>query len=154
MIAAFGAILATLIIFHSVGDQWVQTHHQAITKGLPSIAGRIACFLHVWTYTATLAVGLVLLRSVTGMRIDPDWYFTGLWISAVSHYVIDRRAPLYTIARWVGKLGYIDGVTVVRTAQGVPQTAGPGTGAFELDKSLHYLFLFLSALAMAQGASL
>jgi hypothetical protein len=44
---------AALFVAHQVADHWIQTQHQADTKGCPGWPGRIACAAHVASYTAT-----------------------------------------------------------------------------------------------------
>lgn len=101
--------------WHGIGDYWLQTPRQAKEKGLPGWPGRRACLAHVATYTAALCVGLAALAAWTSTGYDPVRLCAGLTISAVSHYVVDRRAPLLKMARlfkdddeWLLKFGGLE----------------------------------------------
>jgi hypothetical protein len=133
---AFGSYVAG----HQVADYWVQTGAQAMRKGLPGWAGRRACAAHVVTYTLTLAVFLALAAWVLALPVSPVAAAAGLFVSAVTHYFADRRAPL---ARLAGRLGKSDF-----------WNAGEGlaSGAAHLDQSWHWLWIFAAALITAGGA--
>jgi hypothetical protein len=81
------------------------------------------------------AVGAAYL----GLHLDPALTAVGLGVSAVSHYVADRRAPLRRIADALGKRRF------VRVA------AGGINGAYLLDQAWHRCFLVWSALIIAAG---
>lgn len=146
----FAVLAPTLYAAHQVGDYWVQTHHQALTKGKPRLEGQLACLRHVATYTATTALftGLVWLL----LDLDVTWggFLAGQLVSAVTHYWADRRAPLLKLAglldRSTGKLTF--------AALGTPRPGRDdnptlGTGAAALDQSWHWLWLFAAALLTA-----
>jgi hypothetical protein len=146
----FAVVLPTLYAAHQVGDYWVQTHHQALTKGKPRSEGQLACLRHVATYTATTALftGLVWLL----FDLDVTWlgFLLGQAVSAGTHYWADRRAPLLKLAglldRSTGKLTF--------AALGTPRPGHDdnptlGTGAAALDQSWHILWLFAAALITA-----
>jgi hypothetical protein len=137
--ATFAAVAAVCYAAHQAGDYWVQTGTQARDKGLPGWKGREACAQHVMTYTGTLAVLLLLANWWLGMRLAPGWVAAGLAVSAVTHYVADRRRPLERIAAALGKGGFYQ--------------AGDGlaTGAALLDQAWHWVWLFVSALVMTGG---
>ncbi|MEU5949629.1 DUF3307 domain-containing protein [Micromonospora sp. NPDC047465] len=132
--AAFAAVFAALYAAHQVADHWVQTQHQADCKGEPGWAGRLACAAHVAAYTLTALVALVTLILATGLRLDPWGVGVGLTISAVSHYIADRRTPLRRLAELLGK----DPMWLTR-----------GGGMYALDQAWHYGFLFVAALMAA-----
>nr|WP_117215133.1 DUF3307 domain-containing protein [Allorhizocola rhizosphaerae] len=136
-LAAFGAIFGTLYAAHQVADHWVQTQHQADHKGLPGSQGRAACLAHVGSYTITSAVMIAVLAGVTGMTITFPWLVVGLWVSAVSHYVADRRVPLRRMADRLGK---------------DPGWLERGGGLYALDQAWHYGWLWVSALVITVGA--
>lgn len=127
---AFAAVFATLYAAHQVADHWVQTQHQADQKGLPGWAGRIACAAHVATYTLTALVAVVALCVATGLRLAPWAVALGLVVSAISHYVADRRVPLRRLADLLGK---------------DPWWLESG-GMYALDQAWHVGFLFVAAL--------
>ncbi|GAA2517958.1 DUF3307 domain-containing protein [Pilimelia columellifera] len=145
-LAAIGGVFAALFAAHQVGDYWVQTDHQAVTKARPGWVGRLACATHVTTYTLTACVALVFLAAATGWRPDVDSAVTGLLISAVSHYVADRRA----VVAWLVEHANLARFYVL----GAPRPDRDdnptlGTGAHALDQSWHIGWLFLSALFIA-----
>lgn len=147
--ATFAAVFATLYAAHEVGDHWVQTHRQALTKGQPGILGRGACAEHVATLTATKAVMLLAVIAVTGLPVTGFAVCAGLAIDAASHYWADRRTTLAALAHRIRKDGYY--------ALGAPRPGHDdaptlGTGAYALDQSWHIAWLFVAALIIAAVA--
>jgi hypothetical protein len=139
--AVFAAVFAAMIAGHHVADYWVQTSGQAARKGLPGWPGRSACAAHVATYTATLTVFISVAHLVLALPLGLGWIFAGLAVSAVTHYVADRRTPLEKLAlRIPGKISFY------RTGDGL------ATGAALLDQAWHWGWLFVSALVVAGGA--
>lgn len=141
--ATFAAVFVALYVAHQVADHWIQTQHQAAAKGRPGWPGRIACACHVSTYTLAglAAVGLVAWRC--GLHIAPGRLVAGLAVSAVTHYVVDRRTPLRRLAELVGSGEFY--------AFGAPRSGrddnpSMGTGAYALDQSWHILWLGIAAL--------
>lgn len=105
-----GSILASILIAHGIGDYWVQTEHQATAKGLPGWVGRRACLAHVATYTLTIAAALAAVSTTQHIPLNPWRVVAGLAVSAVTHYIADRRTPLRRLAIATGKdAGWIDG---------------------------------------------
>ena len=144
--ATFAAVFAALYAAHQVADHWVQTQHQADTKGDPGPAGRVACAAHVASYTATAFGALGLLALATGIDLHPAPVAVGLAVSALTHYVADRRTPLRRLAELTGSARF--------HALGVPRPGRDdnpslGTGAYALDQSWHYAWLFIAALIIA-----
>lgn len=129
--STFAAVFVALFVAHQVADHWVQTDHQACTKGKPGWAGRHACAQHVLWYTVTALIVLATTEAALGMDLSMPRVLLGLAISAVTHYVADRRAPLKWLADRI-KLGYWD-----------------RGGAYQLDQSWHYLWLWVAALVIA-----
>ncbi|GAA1401506.1 hypothetical protein GCM10009639_43890 [Kitasatospora putterlickiae] len=93
-----------------VADHWIQTDYQASTKGQhdhaegqSSAAGRRACAAHVASYTATQAAVLLAGTRLLGVRLRPVPVVAALAVSAVTHYVADRREPLRRLADETGK---------------------------------------------------
>jgi hypothetical protein len=145
-VANFAAAFAALYAAHQVADHWVQTQHQADTKGQPGWRGRLSCAAHVGTYTLTAAVALALLAAVTGLPLDPWKVAAGLAVSAISHYIADRRGPLRRLAELTGSARFY--------ALGIPRpdrddNPSLGTGAYALDQSWHVGWLFVAALFIA-----
>lgn len=136
----FAAVFAALYAAHSVGDHWVQTHHQALTKGGQGRAGRIACATHVGTLTLTKAAALVAVVLVTGLSLTPLTVVAGLVVDAVSHYWADRRITLKRLAARIGKAEFYELGAGARCM---------GTGAYALDQSWHVAWLFIAALIIS-----
>jgi hypothetical protein len=130
-VATVAAASAALGAAHTVADHWIQTQRQADRKGLPGWPGRLACAAHVATYTATALVALLALAWRTGLTLSPAHVAAGLAVSAVSHYVADRRAPLRWAADRLGKN---------------PAWLERGGGLYAMDQSWHIGWLFVAAL--------
>ncbi len=92
--ATFATAFIALYAAHLVADHWVQTCYQAATKGTPGWAGRIACATHVTTYTITALVALLAAAWRLRLDLNPVHLAVGLAISAITHYIADRRTPL------------------------------------------------------------
>ncbi|MFE9426213.1 hypothetical protein ACFYNO_25015 [Kitasatospora sp. NPDC006697] len=142
--ARFAAAYALLRAAADVADHWVQTDHQARTKGQhdhhegqSSAAGRRACAAHVATYTATQAAALVGGLALLGVRGRPSRVAAALALSAGTHYIADRREPLRRLATATGKGSFV-------------HLADHGmNGAYLLDQSWHHLFETAAALIVA-----
>ncbi|RKT16891.1 hypothetical protein BX285_1247 [Streptomyces sp. 1114.5] len=96
--ARFAAAYALFRAAGDVADHWIQTDHQAATKGhhdhtdgQSSAAGRRACAAHVATYTATQGAALIGGSRLLGVRLRPGPVAAALALSAVTHYVADRQ---------------------------------------------------------------
>ncbi|MFF2044032.1 hypothetical protein ACFVVX_26795 [Kitasatospora sp. NPDC058170] len=129
----FAAVYALLRASADVADHWIQTDHQAATKGQhdhaegqSSAAGRRACAAHVASYTATQAVVLLAGTRLLGVRLRPVPLAAALAVSAVTHYAADRREPLRRLADATGK-----GVFVRLADHGL-------NGGYLLDQSWHH----------------
>ncbi|GAA2810067.1 hypothetical protein GCM10010441_38380 [Kitasatospora paracochleata] len=139
--ARFAAAYALLRSAADVADHWVQTDHQARTKGQhdhhegqSSAAGRRACAAHVATYTATQAAALIAGPRLLGVRLRPGPVAAALALSAVTHYVADRREPLRRLADATGS-----GPFYRLTDFGM-------NGAYALDQAFHHAFETCAAL--------
>ncbi|GAA1586836.1 DUF3307 domain-containing protein [Actinoplanes couchii] len=146
MAATFAAVFIALWVAHQVADHWIQTQYQADRKGHPGWSGRIACAAHVTSYTATAAVAVVALAVALDLHLSPWRVVAGLTVSAVTHYIADRRTPLKRLAVLLGADRFY--------ALGVPRPGRDdnpslGTGAYALDQSFHYAWLFVAALIIA-----
>lgn len=142
----FAAVLPALLVAHTVGDNWVQTSHQAAHKGLPGWAGRRACAAHVASYTATTAAVTGLLWIAVGLEITPAGFVLGQLISAVTHYWADRRVHLRRLCERTGRGGFW---TLGAPRPGRDDNPTLGTGAYALDQSWHHGWLFITALITA-----
>ena len=133
--ARFAVSYALLRAAADVADHWIQTDHQAANKGQhdhndgqSSAAGRRACAAHVATYTATQAGALLAGSHVLGVRLRPGPVVAALALSAVTHYVADRREPLRRLADATGKSRFV-------------RLADHGmNGAYCLDQAWHHAF--------------
>lgn len=137
-----GTWFATLFAAHQVADHHVQRDRDAQLKGRPGRVGQMACLRHVASYTATAVLAVGATAAVTGARPRLGRVLVGLGLSAVSHYVIDRRKPLERFAKAAGHEGFY------KLGQ---STDSPclGTGAYVMDQSAHVAFLYAAALIMA-----
>lgn len=128
MIAEVGTIGFVLFAAHHVGDYWVQTDAQAQAK--EHHAG--ACLAHVGTYLLTHAVFLAGLALATGWTPSVAGTLAGFAVTAVTHYLADRRAPLRWLAAHTGGGGFWD-----------------RGGAPLLDQAWHIGWLAVTALLIA-----
>ncbi|MGC4891102.1 DUF3307 domain-containing protein [Micromonospora sp. DT227] len=144
--ADFTAVFAALYAGHQVADHWIQTQHQADHKGLPGWVGRWNCVKHVVTYGATQLAALALVAAVAGLPLNPWTLTAGMAVNLASHYIADRRTPLFRLALATGSARF--------WRLGAPRpdrddNPSLGTGAYALDQSWHIGWLFLSALLIA-----
>jgi hypothetical protein len=146
----FAVVLPSLLVAHQVADHWVQTSHQAGNKGRPDWTGRWACFKHVATYTLVTAAVVGLVWTVFGLPISPAGFVAGQVVSAVTHYWADRRFTLARLVEWLGKTDFYR-LGAPRT--GKDDNPSLGTGAYVLDQSWHWLWLFVAALVTASGVA-
>lgn len=144
--AHFAAVFAALWVAHQVADHWVQTDRQAAHKALPGWRGRLACTEHVATYTATALLALAPLVCLLGMTLPVAQVAAGLAVSAVTHWILDRRWLLVWLADRTGSKKF---VRLGMPRPGRDDNPVLGTGANALDQSAHYLFLFVAALTIA-----
>ncbi|BCJ44707.1 hypothetical protein GCM10010168_15200 [Actinoplanes ianthinogenes] len=142
----FAAVFVALYVAHQFADHWVQSQHQADCKGRPGWPGRIACAAHVATYTATALFALAALRWSLDLDLSPGRVAAGLAVSAVTHYIADRRTPLKRLADLCGAGRFY---TLGIPRPGHDDNPSLGTGSYALDQSFHYLFLFIAALVIA-----
>jgi hypothetical protein len=140
----FAAVFAALFVAHQLADHWVQTDRQACRKALPGPPGRLACTLHVATYTATAVLTLAAVVLLLA-PVDPLRAAVGLAVSAVTHWAIDRRRPLIWLAEHAGRGALL---RLGAPRPGRDDNPSLGTGLYALDQSAHYLFLFVAALVM------
>lgn len=157
----FAVVAPTLYAAHKSGDYWVQTNHQALTKGNPLLGFRaqLACLRHVATYTATTALftGVVWfvfnrVAETPDDRLGITWYgfVLGQMVSAVTHYIADRRWPIEILAMLLDPIaGKHDFFELGRPRPGHDDNPTLGTGAAALDQSWHWLWLWVAAILTA-----
>lgn len=140
-----------LFAAHQVGDHWIQTNRQALAKGGKGWLARAACARHVATLTAAKIAAMLAAFAVTELPVRPLWWTVGLGMDAASHYWADRRTTLRRLAKLCGpgKAAFYD---LGSPRPGCDDNPSLGTGAYALDQSWHYLFLFIAALILAGGA--
>lgn len=144
----FTVVFIALLVGHEVGDHWTQTKDQANGKGEAGWPGRLHCAAHVATYTATQLVAIAAVWLFLDVPVSPAGLAAGLAVSAVTHYIADRRTPLRRIAAWISptKLAFYELGT---PRAGRDDNPSLGTGAYVLDQSWHKAWLFVSALVVA-----
>lgn len=149
--ATFAVSSAALFAAHQLGDHWLQTPTQALTKGGSGWSARAACASHVLVLTVVKLAALLAAFAVTELPIRPSWWGAGLGIDAVSHYWADRRTTLRRLAGLLGegKVAFFD---LGAPRPGHDDNPTLGTGAYALDQSWHIAFLFIAALILAGGA--
>ncbi len=159
--ATFAAVFVTLYAAHQVADHWVQTEHQAATKGQPGWIGRLACARHVATYTATAVVLLGTAAWLLDLPVTVLGVAAGQAVSAVTHYWADRRSTLRGLATACGHGPFYRLGSPRPDLPRVPDAGGAldatvthdnpslGTGAYALDQSWHYLWLWVASLLTA-----
>lgn len=171
-IGTFAGVCVGLLVAHQVADHWAQTHVQAMTKGRPDNAGRLACARHVASYTAVTALTVLALWG--GFQLNITWwgFAAGQLVSAVTHYWADRRFTLAWLATLLGKAEFhalgaprehrvaVDrvvrhelpggGHTLSLETDVVPlDNPTLGTGAYALDQSWHWWWLGVAAFLTA-----
>jgi hypothetical protein len=164
------ALATALYAAHHVGDYWIQTDHQSRLKGAPH--GARACLAHVGTYTATQAAFVAATVAVTGAHVTLPAVGAGLAVSAVTHYLADRREHgiMLRLARLLpGRERFLalgvprypreftihDYAMVCQDGRSLPNTItitdNPclGTGGWALDQSWHIFWgVFVASLVM------
>lgn len=153
--ATFAAVFAALYAAHHVGDHWVQTHHQAISKSAVTWRGRLACARHVASLTAVQLAAVAALVPALGVRLNPAAVFAGLAVNAVSHWWADRRHTLARLAVLAEGAGINGKATYYRLGTPRPgrdDNPSLGTGAYHLDQAWHVGWLFPAALIIAGGS--
>ncbi|MBB6001355.1 hypothetical protein HNR25_005186 [Streptomonospora salina] len=140
---ALTAVLAAvaLVAGHHAGDRWLQTDHQAVTKGACTHAGRAACTGHVATLTLAQLAMLALVLAATGTGVSPLALLLGLGLNAASHWWADRRFTLRGLVLATDPIAHKSGYY------------GNG-GAEPLDQAFHFVWIVPCALVIASPAPL
>jgi hypothetical protein len=139
----FAVVMPALLVAPTIGDHWIQTSHQANAKGQRDKHGRLACAAHVASYTLTTAALVVLVWALFDLPISPVWFITGQVVSAVTHYWADRRFTLAWLCDQLGKGGFY---RLGLPRDGRDDNPSLGTGAYALDQSWHWGWLFVAGL--------
>lgn len=142
----FAVTAPTLLTAHTIADHWIQTGHQAATKHRRDWSGARACGAHVATYTATTAAFVVLTWTLLNLHITPLGFALGQTTSAVTHYWADRRYTLRWLAQLTRRSAFYNLGTPRPHHDDNPTL---GTGAYALDQSYHWAWLFTAALITA-----
>lgn len=142
----FAVVFGALYTAHHMGDQWIQTHHQALGKGAPGWTGRILCARHTITLIAAKLTILTITSAALGLHLHPVPVATGLAIDGASHYWADRRTTLARLAHAIGKGPYY---TLGAPRPGHDDNPGTGTGAYHLDQAWHLAWTWAAALIIA-----
>lgn len=169
--AKFAAVFAGLYAAHQIADHWIQTDHQANTKGRRDRTGQLACAGHVATYTATTTATTIALNKALNLGLGWKAILAGQAVSAVTHYAIDRRYTLAALCERTGKTTFLKLGVPRQVAVFVKDSAGTrtsvelvavaedgeqpvpfdnpslGTGGYALDQSWHIGWLLIAALA-------
>jgi len=148
MAGQFAAIAITLYVAHHVGDYWVQSDTDARHKGDPGVIGRFHCARHVLTHGVTQAALLLVVIHVLDMHPSDLGIQVGLWTSAITHYVADRRTPLLRIAALIpGKSNF---VRLGAPRAGHDDNSQLATGAWALDQAWHIFWgVWVASLLIA-----
>lgn len=106
----FAAVSTVRSAAHQLADYWVQTDHQATTKGKDGIDGCAACAAHVLSYSIVSASAVAIAGTAFGLELSVRGVILGELVSAITHYAADRRehGVLFNIARKLGKGGFLD----------------------------------------------
>lgn len=144
-LALVAALISVFGEIHPLCDQFVQSSHDAMTKGMhgshlvyradgspvtedpwrhgkdgrtctASSYGRKSVSRHVASYSAVQLASTLAVTRTLGYRVPAAALLTGAAINAITHGIIDRRDPLLWLAEKAGKTGYIKHATVVRKA--------------------------------------
>lgn len=140
------AVFVALYAAHSVGDHWIQTEHQAATKGRPGWVGRLAGARHVATLTAAQLAALLVLAPTVGVHLHIGQMAAGLAVNALTHWWADRRS---TLARLAAAAGLRQFYALGWCRAGRDDNPSLGTGAYALDQSFHIGWLFVAALIIS-----
>lgn len=147
----WATVMGAATAAHWVGDYIVQTRGQACAKGQPGLAGHRACAAHVASYTATQLVAVYAAAKVSGVRLRAGSVLAGACLSAVTHYVADRRTPLKRAADALGMTEFHD-LGHPRKGEQYDDNPCLGTGSHFLDQSWHRGWLPVFSALMARGA--
>jgi len=145
-LAIYAAVQSAHLAVHPFGDFILQTDRQARRKGDED--GQLACLAHVGSYSvAQLLVSLAVTRGL-GVKVSLRALLVGAAVNATTHYVVDRRKPMWKLLELLRKDVYVKSATVQRKP-GVVHDTGPGTAFMECDQATHKLVSVLASLMTA-----
>jgi hypothetical protein len=135
--ATFAAVAVTLYAGHQLADHVLgQTDRQARDKTLPGWPGWRACLEHVALYHLVLTVMLGTVWMVLDLPLTPLGMLAGLWVSGITHAILDRRWPVRAILRATGSAPFAE-----------LRSFGMN-GLYLADQACHYAALWVAALIM------
>lgn len=145
----FAVVTIVLLIAHEFGDHWTQTQWQATNKHLRNALGRRACAAHVLAYTIGTTLAVLGVWLWLRLPISPAGLLAGQLISAITHYLIDRRFMLERLTQFgvFEQTGRHSFYQLGQPRPGHDDNAVLGTGAYALDQSLHKLCLGMAGVA-------
>ncbi|HEY2096292.1 MAG TPA: transcriptional regulator [Pseudonocardia sp.] len=134
----FGVVSAVRSAAHQLADFWIQRPRHAVDKGRPGPAGAVPCAWHVLSYTLTSAAAVAAANKLFDLGLTGRGQLLGELISAVTHYVADRRehGALYPLADVLGKGDYLR----------------HGGGSMHLDQAWHETFNAIASCVTALDA--
>ncbi|MEU1761194.1 transcriptional regulator [Micromonospora sp. NPDC005652] len=144
-----GALFAAVLPAHEVADHILQRHSDAKLKGERGPVGRRACTNHVASYTLVQVAAAYGVARASGVRLRPGSVLAGAAVSALTHWVVDRREPLRRVAHALGKGEFHD---MGKPRDGHDDNPCLGTGALAMDQAWHKGWLLATVLLMARGA--
>lgn len=157
-LALYAALETTSSGIHSYADIVRQNDDDAKNKGEPGLRGRRHCARHVLSYSATQFVSAVVVTRALGYRVPLYILLFGTALNGGTHYIIDRRQPLWNFLRsrlarklrfvGNGKAAYAE-FAVVQRSNGVVDKAGPGTAIMDIDQAVHRAISVFASLTMA-----
>ncbi|WP_431881678.1 DUF3307 domain-containing protein [Micromonospora chalcea] len=144
-----GALFAAVLPAHHAADYLFQRHSDAVNKGEAGAVGRRACTRHVASHTLVQVAAAYGMARATGVRLRPSSVLAGAAVSAITHWVADRREPLRKAAYALGKGEFHD---LGKARPGHDDNECVGTGAHFIDQAWHMVWLAPAVTLMARGA--
>lgn len=149
----FAALFIALYVAHELGDHWLQTHRQAMTKAGAGWPGRLADLRHVAVLAAAKVALIALAHAVIGLPIT-GYLAPALAVDAISHYWADRRSTLVAICRAMDRVlpswGKVEFSRLGAPRPGRDDNPVLGTGLYSMDQAWHIAWLFVAALIAAR----
>jgi hypothetical protein len=147
-LSAFAALFAVLYVAHEIGDHWLQTHRQALTKGGEGWPARLADLRHVAVLTATKLALVFLAHAAIGLPVT-GYLAPALALDAASHYWADRRTTLVAICRAMDRVlpswGKVEFSRLGAPRPDHDDSPALSTGLYAMDQSWHIFWCFIAA---------
>lgn len=151
-LGTFAALFVAFYTAHEVGDHWLQTHTQAMTKGGAGWPARLADLRHVAVLAAAKVALVYVAHAAIGLPVS-RYLAPALAVDAVSHYWADRRTTLVAICRAMDRVmpawGKEEFSRLGAPRAGRDDNPGLSTGLYSMDQAWHILFCFVAALIAA-----